>query len=51
MKDLNKQELSEINGGGGGSREGARLAGRLVGTAIGGPIAMMYYAGCDLDWW
>ena len=51
IKEMTKEELLTIEGGGAGSPEGARLAGRIVGTAIGGPFALLYYIGCDMGIW
>ncbi len=46
--DLNKKEISEIHGGG---ENYAYAFGRAVGVAIGGPVAIVYYAGKDLEVW
>jgi len=44
---LNEAELIEIEGGGSGSENGARIAGRATGIglslAIGGPVGMCAY--------
>ncbi|AEW20726.1 hypothetical protein TFKS16_0948 [Tannerella forsythia KS16] len=51
MKELSLEELVEINGGETGSRNGARIAGRLVGIALMGPLGGIYYCGKDMGWW
>lgn len=51
MKELSLEELVEINGGETGSRNGARIAGRLVGMALMGPFGGIYYCGKDMGWW
>ncbi|TDQ75930.1 hypothetical protein CLV99_3625 [Sphingobacterium yanglingense] len=51
MENLNEQEMINCNGGDAGSKAGAKLFGRAVGIALGGPIAVAYYAGCDMGWW
>ena len=51
MIELVRDELIQIEGGGSGSKNGAFIAGRMLGVALGGPVAMAYYAGCDLEWW
>lgn len=48
LQELNEKELSHINGGG---SDYAYYFGRAVGYAIGGPLATVYYTGCDMDWW
>ncbi len=48
ITNLDTKEITEINGGG---ERYAYAFGRAVGVAIGGPVAIAYYAGKDLGVW
>lgn len=51
MKELDFNELTSVYGGNTGSERGAKVAGRMVGMALFGPMAGIFYAGRDLGIW
>ena len=44
-------ELTSVYGDNTGSERGAKVAGRMVGMALFGPIGGIFYAGRDLGIW
>ena len=51
MKELDFNELTSVYGGNTGSERGAKVAGRMVGMALLGPMAGIFYAERDLGIW